>query len=106
MPSLTETLIACGVEVVGRTRFCIHPAEVVSSIPIVGGTKDVDWDLCRRLDPDLVIMDREENTRPMAESCPIAWHATHVTSVGTVASDLGSLAGRLQSRRLQELAEG
>ena len=42
VPSLTETLIDCGVNVVGRTRFCIHPADRVHDIPAVGGTKQVN----------------------------------------------------------------
>ena len=104
VPSLTETLVECGVDVVGRTRFCIHPAEAVRDIPVVGGTKNVNWDTCHQLKPDLVIMDREENTLPMAESCPFAWHATHITSVGAVGDDLQTLAGKLQNHKLEKLS--
>ena len=104
VPSLTETLVECGVEVVGRTRFCIHPEEVVSNIAVVGGTKSVNWDRCRQLKPDLVVMDREENTLPMAESCPFAWHATHITSVVSVGDDLETLADKLQNYKLKKLA--
>ena len=104
VPSLTETLLECGVEVVGRTRYCIHPGDLVREIPIVGGTKSVDWDRCAPLKPDLVILDREENTLPMAESCPYPWHATHITSVGAVGDDLQTLAGKLQSQALESLA--
>jgi len=104
VPSLTETLVECGVEVVGRTRFCIHPEEVVRNIPVVGGTKSVNWDSCHQLKPDLVVMDREENTLPMAESCPFPWHATHITSVGAVGDDLQTLAGKLQNHKLEKLA--
>ncbi|SVA87197.1 uncharacterized protein METZ01_LOCUS140051, partial [marine metagenome] len=57
VPSLTETLLACGVEVVGRTRYCIHPAETVRDISVVGGTKGVNWQRVSELSPDLVIMD-------------------------------------------------
>jgi len=70
VPSLTETLLACGVEVVGRTRYCIHPSEAVRDITVVGGTKGVDWGRVVELAPDLVVMDKDENTREMAESCP------------------------------------
>jgi hypothetical protein len=104
VPSLTESLVECGVEVVGRTRFCIHPEEAVRDIPIVGGTKSVNWDTCHQLKPDLVVMDREENTLPMAESCPFAWHATHITSVGAVGDDLQTLAGKLQNHKLEKLS--
>ncbi|MBT8115505.1 MAG: hypothetical protein KJP04_08995 [Arenicella sp.] len=100
VPSLTETLLECGVNVVGRTRFCIHPAAQVRSIPIVGGTKGVDWSRCNDLNPDLVVMDREENQKAMAEECPCAWHATHVTSVDNVGSELHRLAEAVSSARL------
>lgn len=52
VPSLTEALVECGVKVVGRTRFCVHPAERVAGIRVVGGTKDVDWAACAALRPD------------------------------------------------------
>ena len=68
VPSLTETLLECGVEVVGRTRFCIHPADKVADIPAVGGTKEVNWQRCLALEPDLVVMDKEENTLEMAQA--------------------------------------
>ena len=59
VPSLTETLIECGVNVVGRTRFCIHPKDRVEQIAKVGGTKGVNWERCAQLEPDLVVFDRE-----------------------------------------------
>lgn len=30
VPSWTETLIECGVKVVGRTRYCVHPGDRVA----------------------------------------------------------------------------
>ena len=105
VPSLTETLIHCGVDVVGRTRFCVHPEEAVSEIPAVGGTKEVDWDKCRKLAPDLVILDREENTREMADACPFNWIATHVTSVNDVYDALSYIAGHIDCTPLHALAE-
>lgn len=104
VPSLTETLIECDVEVVGRTRFCIHPEKSVRNIPTVGGTKSVNWETCLKLKPDLVVMDREENTLTMAESCPVAFHATHVTSVDSVGRDLSELADKLQNCKLKSLS--
>jgi iron complex transport system substrate-binding protein len=66
-PSLTETLVHLGVgeRLVGRTRFCIHPAEVMRGIPQVGGTKEVAMDRIRALQPDLIIGEKEENTPAM-----------------------------------------
>ncbi|HCC45306.1 MAG TPA: Fe3+-siderophores ABC transporter protein [Gammaproteobacteria bacterium] len=89
---------------VGRTRYCIHPREEVRTIPIVGGTKSVDWQKVEDLRPDLVVMDREENTREMAEACPTAWLATHVTSLESVGRDLMLLGKQLGASQLEGLA--
>lgn len=104
VPSLTETLLECGVEVVGRTRFCIHPADKVADIPAVGGTKEVNWQRCLALAPDLVVMDKEENTREMAQACPVPWVATHITSIDDVSRELDVLADQLCSNPLADLA--
>ena len=105
VPSLTESLVECGVQVVGRTRFCVHPADRMAGIRIVGGTKDVDWAACFTLRPDLVVMDREENTREMAASCPFPWTAVHITAVEDVGPEMRSLAQKVASDKLQQLAE-
>ncbi len=104
VPSLTETLVECGVEVVGRTRFCIHPDAGVMGIPVVGGTKQVNWDRCADLKPDLVLMDREENTLTMAESCPFPWIATHITSTDNLGSELSKVALLVENQQLEVLA--
>ncbi|MBT4160152.1 MAG: ABC transporter substrate-binding protein [Gammaproteobacteria bacterium] len=104
VPSLTETLLTCDVEVVGRTRYCIHPEPGIRDVPVVGGTKSVDWERVQLLQPDLIVMDREENTRDMAESCPFPWHATHITSVDNVGEEIGELADRVSNEKLQALA--
>ena len=94
VPSWTETLLACGCEVVGRTRFCIHPAEA-RRIPVVGGTKTIDWNRVRALAPDLLLLDQEENPRAMHDESPIESFATHITSVRDVGPELDRLALRL-----------
>lgn len=105
VPSLTETLIECGVNVVGRTRFCIHPQAQVQAIAKVGGTKGVDWARCAELKPDIVVFDREENIKAMADDCPYPWVATHITSVDNVGTELLSLARKLASSELEKLAD-
>ena len=104
VPSWTETLLACGVNLVGRTRYCIHPAEDVAGIAIVGGTKDVQWHKVAKLAPDLVIFDKEENTKPMADSCPYPYIATHVESVQDMPRALRLLAQQLNNQALIGLA--
>lgn len=68
VPSDTDTLFAlgAGARVVGRTRYCVAPAEV-ASIPVCGGTKDVDVDAVAALAPDLILANQEENARPALE---------------------------------------
>lgn len=65
VPSLTELIIDLGMEdqLVGRTRFCIHPKEKVDNIEIIGGTKNPRLDKVRDLNPDLIIANKEENRR-------------------------------------------
>lgn len=68
-PSITETLYALGLEerIVGRTKYCIHPAEQIKGATLVGGTKDVDFKMIQDLQPDLIITDKEETPRGVAE---------------------------------------
>ena len=71
---------------------------------MVGGTKGVEWNRVLELSPDLVVMDKEENTREMADSCPLPWHATHVRSIQMVGEQLIGLAHRIESADLEALA--
>jgi len=70
VPSITELLCDLGLapQLVGRTGFCIHPAELVRTIPKVGGTKDVNLGKIRRLAPTHVIVNIDENDKPTAEA--------------------------------------
>jgi ABC-type Fe3+-hydroxamate transport system, periplasmic component len=104
VPSMTETLLRAGVQVVGRTRYCIHPPKMITNVPIVGGTKDVSWDLVMDLKPDLVLLDKEENPLEMAEECPLPFIATHVTSLKSLHEDLVMLAERFENPQLMEWA--
>jgi len=104
-PSLTETLLLSGANVVGRSRYCIYPTEQVKVIPKVGGTKDIKWEELRDLKPDLIILDREENTREMAESCPYPYIDLHIADTAHVAPELDRLAQRIASPPLQAIAE-
>ena len=61
VPSQTEFLIDIGAPVVGRTKFCIHPKEIIEEIPTIGGTKNFRFDVIEKLKPDLIIGNKEEN---------------------------------------------
>lgn len=66
-PSITETLFDLGVgeKVVGRTRFCIHPQPAIQQAKRIGGTKSIRMEEVRALKPDLIIAEKEENTKEM-----------------------------------------
>lgn len=63
VPSITELLVDLGLGafLVGRTGFCIHPANQVQRIAKVGGTKDVNLDKIKKLAPTHVIVNVDEN---------------------------------------------
>lgn len=70
VPSITELLCDLGLAsaLVGRTGFCIHPAEVVRNIPKVGGTKDVNIEKLRTLAPTHLVVNIDENEKPTVET--------------------------------------
>jgi ABC-type Fe3+-hydroxamate transport system substrate-binding protein len=69
VPSQTELLFELGLkdEVVGITKFCVHPVAQLKSKTKVGGTKKLDIELIRNLQPDLIIGNKEENTEEQIE---------------------------------------
>lgn len=88
VPSWTETLIHWGVEVVGRTRYCIHPESQVASIPIIGGTKDSRWEKIQKLNAELILVDKEENKKSVLDKSPLPLHITHVESIYDMPKEL------------------
>ena len=69
VPSQTELLHALGLEqeVIAITRFCIHPAHWFVNKTKVGGTKNLNLPQIHRLSPDLIIANKEENSREQIE---------------------------------------
>lgn len=65
VPSQTELLFDLGLdsEVAGITKYCIHPSHWQNEKIIVGGTKNFQVEIIDRLRPDLIIGNREENTK-------------------------------------------
>jgi ABC-type Fe3+-hydroxamate transport system substrate-binding protein len=63
VPSQTELLFDLGLDdrVVGITKFCVHPAHWQRTKAIVGGTKNFHFDTIARLQPDIIIGNKEEN---------------------------------------------
>lgn len=102
VPSWTETLLECGIEVVGRTRYCIHP-ETVKNIAVVGGTKNIDWQKLKSLSADLMVLDQEENPKNFYDESPIPCLVTHVTSVKDVSTEIQKLNLVFKNQKLKEL---
>lgn len=69
VPSQTELLYELGLEeeVVGITKFCVHPSHWFQSKPRIGGTKGVHFEKIWSLQPDLVIANKEENLKAEVE---------------------------------------
>jgi ABC-type Fe3+-hydroxamate transport system substrate-binding protein len=65
VPSQTELLFDLGLDefVLGRTKFCIHPADKIKSVRRIGGTKNLNIELIKSMQPDLIIANKEENTK-------------------------------------------
>lgn len=82
VPSQTELVVDLGMrnELVGCTKFCVHPNDLKKDTTIVGGTKNVHFNKIKALQPDLILCNKEENTLEMvAELQKIA--SVHVADV-------------------------
>ena len=70
VPSITETLFDFGLtdtEIIGRTKFCIHPKGLVKNVETIGGTKNLNLEKIKNLNPDLIIANKEENEKLQVE---------------------------------------
>ena len=67
VPSQTELLVDLGLRnsIVGITKFCVHPHDLRSEKMIVGGTKKVNYNKIKSLQPEIIICNKEENTEEM-----------------------------------------
>jgi len=110
VPSQTELLFDLGLEeeVVGITKFCVHPESWFRSKARVGGTKQVHVDKVRALQPDLVIANKEENLKEDVDAirafCPV-WTSdiTDISSALEMISGIGEITGRgAEASRIRE----
>jgi len=78
VPSQTELLFDLGLdkEVVGITKFCVHPGEWFKTKQRVGGTKQIKMDVIHQLQPDLVIANKEENVKEQVEALSASFMIT------------------------------
>jgi len=101
VPSQTELLSSLGLDeqIVGITKFCVHPEHVYRNKTRVGGTKEVDLDKVRVLKPDLILANKEENVKDQIEALAKEY-TVHVTDVHDLDSALDMIqeVGRLCNR--------
>lgn len=69
VPSQTELLYHLGLEqqVIGITKFCVHPHDWFKNKTRVGGTKNLNISRIQNLQPDLIIANKEENVKEQVE---------------------------------------
>ena len=65
----------------------MHPEHLRKQITIVGGTKKVDFEKIRKLKPDIILCNKEENTREIVETLAKEF-PVHTTDVTTIADAL------------------
>jgi ABC-type Fe3+-hydroxamate transport system substrate-binding protein len=70
VPSITELLVDLGLrqQIVGVTKFCIHPEDIRKEKQRVGGTKNPNIDAIAALQPDLILASKEENEKQHIDS--------------------------------------
>ena len=104
VPSQTELLYDLGLEdyIVGITKFCVHPVHFKTIKTIVGGTKNSNFNKIKALQPDIIICNKEENTKEIVEElssiCPV-W----VTDIYTIEDNLQMISdfGQLFNKRTE-----
>lgn len=108
-PSLTELVfdLGAGASLVGRTKFCVHPAAGVDAVEKVGGTKNPKIDRIVELAPDIVLMNDEENRREDAAALEAAGIRVHSSMPRTAADTAAmvraigiALAGSREAERI------
>ncbi|PKV52376.1 ABC-type Fe3+-hydroxamate transport system substrate-binding protein [Aquimarina sp. MAR_2010_214] len=85
VPSQTELLVSLGLsdDIVGVTKFCVHPRAIRNQKVIVGGTKKVNFEKIKKLKPDIILCNKEENTKEIVtylqEEYPV--HVSDIFSI-------------------------
>ena len=110
VPSQTELLFDLGLdrEIVGITKFCIHPGDKFRTTAKVGGTKKLNLKKIRELKPDLIIGNKEENERDQIEELisefPVWMSDINVLEDALeMINEIGNLTGKSQEAILLSL---
>lgn len=107
VPSLTEILFDFGLtteEVVGRTKFCIHPEHLVKNVEIIGGTKNINVEKIKSLKPDIILANKEENVKEQVKEL-MKDYKVIVTHVETLEDNYYLLKNLGNTLRKQNIAQ-
>lgn len=103
VPSQTELLYSLGLdrEVIGITKFCLHPEKWYRNKIRVGGTKNIDIHKIISLQPDLIIANKEENVKEqieqLSENYPVWLTEVHnLEDSLKMISDIGLITNRIE----------
>ncbi|PRB01852.1 cobalamin-binding protein [Chryseobacterium sp. MYb7] len=111
VPSITEALFDLGLtenDVVGRTKFCIHPQDKIKNVAVIGGTKNINIEKIKALQPDLILANKEENVKEQVEAL-MDDYKVMVTNIDTIEDNyyllknLGKLFGKEDRAQLFNL---
>lgn len=93
VPSFTELVceLRLSARLVGVTRFCVEPAETVTGIRKIGGTKNPNLERIVQLAPELVLANREENNAEDVEALRAAGLHVYVGDVKTAADAVAEI---------------
>jgi len=85
VPSQTELLVDLGLEdkIVGVTKFCVHPKHLRMSKKVVGGTKGISLEKIQSLNPDIILCNKEENTKEIVNELEKHF-PVHVSDIETI----------------------
>ena len=108
VPSTTHSVCELGKEekLVGITNFCNQPPHLFTKLPKIGGTKNVSIEAISRLNPDLVLANKEENTKSDIEALRARGIPVFVAFPQTVEralSDLLELGSILHTTKAQQI---
>lgn len=106
VPSITELLSDLNLEeeVVGITKFCVHPEEWFRSKPRIGGTKNLNIEKIRSLNPDWFIANKEENVKAQIEEIT-TFTNVYVSEIKTLEDNIGLIEKMGEISERQKVAE-
>ncbi|HEY4876975.1 MAG TPA: helical backbone metal receptor [Puia sp.] len=106
VPSQTELLYDLGLdeEIIGITKFCVHPEKWFHSKTKVGGTKQLNLKIIHELKPDLIIANKEENTKEQIDELE-KYFPVWISDIKTLNDALSMISSVGEITRMQTAAQ-